>query len=231
MRKVGEEGRMRRMRTESELPSEIALFAGIAPEERQKLLGCMAAVRRSFGKGEYIVSAGESAGRIGLVLKGCVCVVKEDYWGNRSILTRLTAGDLFGEAFACSGMDKMPVSVVATDKSDVLLLDYARLMNTCRTACSCHTAMIRNLVRELAEKSVRLTEKMEHTLRRTTKEKLLSYLSAEAERAGKPSFSIPFNRQELADFLAVDRSAMSAALCRLRDEGVLEFSKNRFRLL
>lgn len=219
------------MKPESEMSCEITLFAGIEPEEQKKLLRCMAAVQRSFGKGEYIFSAGENAGRIGLLLKGCVCVVKEDYWGNRSILTRLTAGELFGEAFACSGMEKLPVSVVSTEKSDVLLLNYARLMNTCPTACACHTKMIRNLVRELAEKSVRLTEKMEHTLRRTTKEKLLSYLSAEAERAGSSSFSIPFNRQELADFLAVDRSAMSAELCRLRDEGVLEFCKNRFRLL
>ena len=219
------------MKPESGLPYGAALFCGIEPAEQQKLLRCMAAVRRSYDKGEYIFSAGESAGRIGLLLSGCVCVVKEDYWGNRSILTRISAGELFGETFACSGREKLPVSVVSTEKSDVLLLDYARLMNTCPTACGCHTKVIRNLVRELAEKSVRLTEKMEHALRRTTKEKLLSYLSAEAERAGSSSFSIPFNRQELADFLAVDRSAMSAELCRLRDRGILEFSKNRFRLL
>jgi len=138
---------------------------------------------------------------------------------------------LFGEAFACSGMKTLPVSVVAAVKSEVLLMDYRGIVHPCASSCPCHVQMIRNLVREMAEKSVRLTGKMEHILCRTTREKLLSYLSAEAEKAGEPSFSIPFNRQELADFLAVDRSAMSAALCRLRDEGVLEFSKNHFRLL
>ena len=207
------------------------IFSGIAPEEQKKLLACLSAVPHSYGKGEYIFSAGENAQRMGLVISGCVCVVNEDYWGNRSILARLEEGDLFGEAFACSGMEKLPVSVVCTEKSEVLLMDYSGVMTTCPHACTCHTQLIRNLVQELAEKSVRLTEKMEHVLRRTTREKLLSYLSAAAERAGKASFTIPFNRQELADFLAVDRSAMSAELGRLRDEGILEFKKNQFKLL
>ncbi len=210
---------------------DVPIFEGISPEEQKKLFSCLSSVQRSFGKGEYVFTAGESAKRFGLVLKGSVCVVKEDYWGNRSILARLEPGDLFAEAFACSGTEKLAVSVIAAEKTDVLLMDYTNMMTSCPMACACHTRLIRNLVQELAGKSVRLMEKMEHILRRSTREKLLSYFSAEAEKAGSASFSIPFNRQELADYLAVDRSAMSAELCRLRDEGVLEFSKNQFRLL
>ena len=167
---------------------------------------------------------------MGVVLAGSVHILQEDFWGNRSLLGRAGPGDLFAEAFACAGVLRLPVSVEACEPTDVLLLDAGRLSAVCPAACPHHTQMIRNLLRLMAEKNVGLARKVEHMAQRTTRDKLLSYLSAEARRNGGSAFSIPFNRQQLADYLAVDRSAMCSELSRLRDEGLLDFHRSAFVL-
>lgn len=205
------------------------LFAGISEEGVDQVLDCLSARPRHFDKQAMLLRAGD-APVMGIVLAGSVHILQEDFWGNRSLLGRAGPGDLFAEAFACAGVLRLPVSVEACEPTDVLLLDAGRLSAICPAACPHHAQMIRNLLRLMAEKNVGLARKVEHMARRTTRDKLLSYLSAEARRSGGSAFSIPFNRQQLADYLAVDRSAMCSELSRLRDEGLLDFHRSAFVL-
>ena len=200
--------------------SALPLFRGIAAGELPALLDRSSAREVRFAKGELLLHRGETPRSLGLVLEGGVHIIREDFWGNRSIVGLAGPGEIFAESYALAGKP-LAVSVLAAADGRALFLDAGHLSQR----------LSANLLALLAEKNLMLTEKMRHMARRTTREKLLSYLSAQALRAGTAEFDIPLNRQQLADFLAVDRSAMSAALGKLRDEGVLEFRKNHFRLL
>ena len=199
------------------------LFRDIAPADLASLLDCLDARERAYEKGAWLLRRGEWTDRLGLVLSGTVHILREDFWGSRSIVGLAGPGEIFAESYALAG-EPLEVSVLAASDARVLFLR----VETALTGCG---QLTRNLTALLAEKNLTLTRKMRHMARRTTREKLLSYLSAQALRCGGPEFDIPMDRQQLADYLAVDRSAMSAALGKLRDEGVLEFRKNHFRLL
>ena len=199
------------------------LFRDIAPADLASLLDCLDARERAYEKGAWLLRRGEWTDRLGLVLSGTVHILREDFWGSRSIVGLAGPGEIFAESYALAG-EPLEVSVLAASDARVLFLR----VETALTGCG---QLTRNLTALLAEKNLTLTRKMRHMARRTTREKLLSYLSAQALRAGPAEFDIPLDRQQLADFLAVDRSAMSAALGKLRDEGILTFRKNHFRLL
>lgn len=207
------------------------LFGGISEDEIEAMLVCLNAKKESFKKGDYILRVGDSPESIGLLLKGSLLVVQEDYWGNRNIRTRVIPGRVFSEAFACIQGAVMDVSVVADEDSEILRLNVLRVLHTCPTACSHHSRMIRNLLSDLAASALRINEKLTHMSKRTTREKLLSYLSAEAQRQGTSEFTIPFNRQQLADYLSVERSAMSAELSRMQRDRLVLINKNTFSLL
>jgi CRP-like cAMP-binding protein len=210
---------------------ECPLFSGIAETDLSVMLTCLSAVRDKFERGKFIFSTGDRARSVGVVLKGGVHVLQEDYWGDRNILSHIGPGGLFGDAFACAGIEKLPVSAVAASETEILLIDLSRIVTTCSSACEFHTGLIKNMLRMLARKNLSLIEKIEHITRRTTRKKLLSYLSAQAKEAGSSSFDLPFNRQGMADYLAVDRSAMSAELSKMRSEGLLTYEHNHFRLM
>jgi CRP-like cAMP-binding protein len=207
-----------------------SLFEGIKSGDLDALIACLGARKRRYEKDRYVLTAGETPRFFGIVLSGSVLVVQDGFWGNRSILERVEPCGMFGTAFALGGFEKLPVSVMAAPAAEVLLIDGNRISRTCPEACAFHSRLIRNLMGNLAKGNTTLIQKLEHITQRSTREKLLSFLSAEAIRAKSNSFEIPFNRQELADYLSIDRSAMSAELGRMRDEGVLEVHKNCFTL-
>ena len=207
------------------------LFAGISEEELLAMASCLGARAVSVPAGEVIFSEGSPAKYMGLLLSGAAQVVQEDYFGNRTILTHLEPADLFGESFACAQMEALPVSVIAAEPSEVLLMDCRRLLTTCTSACDFHNRLIFNLLKVVAMKNLMFQQKIEITSKRSTWEKLMTYLAAQAKRCGSNSFTIPFDRQELADYLEVDRSGLSAEISKLRKEGVLQSEKNRFVLL
>ena len=213
-----------------ELLRKTPLFAGIEEADLPGLLGCVGARERSFRKGEVLLHRGDRIESLGLVLSGTVQVIREDFWGNRSVVGLVEAGESFGESYALAGQP-LEVSVQAVSAGEALFLNAGKMISGCGQVCGFHERLSRNLLSLLARKNLMLTEKMRHMARKTTREKLLSYLSAQAVRAGAPEFDIPMDRQQLADFLGVERSAMSTALGRLRDEGVLEFHRSHFRLL
>ncbi|MEA4895554.1 MAG: Crp/Fnr family transcriptional regulator [Oscillospiraceae bacterium] len=209
----------------------VRLFKGIEESDLLPLLSCLCAKVVYYEKGRTVFSCGESIEKFGIVLSGQVQVVQDDYYGNRSILAKVDAGNLFGESFACAETKTLPVSVIATTESELLFIDCRRLAVPCAKACGFHSRLIQNMLGIVSIKNIALTQKIEFTSKRTTREKLLAYLSAEAKKAGSGRFCIPFNRQELSDYLSVERSAMSAELSKLRDDGVLRFHKNQFELL
>ena len=207
------------------------MFAGVGEEEIAAMLGCLGARMRTYKKGEYVLRQGEHISDILVLVAGGLHIRNDDYWGNRSILGHIGVGDMFGEAYAAPGSGALLNDVVAVEDSVAISFDVKRVITTCPSACRFHSLVVQNLFFAISEKNRNLVQKIGHMSRRTTREKLVSYLSEEARRHGGPAFEIPFNRQQLADFLSVDRSAMSAELGRMRDEGMLEFEKNRFRLL
>ena len=209
---------------------KVPLFFNIAEADLGLLLDCLDAQAQKYRKNQAIFFEEDKITKVGILMQGKVRVVKDDLWGNRTILSSLEPGDMFGEAFACAGEEKTPVSVIAAEDSEILMIDFRKIVTTCTSACAFHAQLIKNMMMILGKKNIHLTQKIEHITKRTTKEKLLSYLSAEAQKKGKNAFDIPFNRQELADYLSVDRSAMSNELCKMREEGILSFERNHFVL-
>lgn len=217
--------------TYSSVMQACPLFVGVAQEEYPNMLRCLSAVGREYEKNDMIFRAGAPIEAVGIVLNGSVHVEMDDYWGNRTILARVDPGELFGEAFSCAGTQRLPVSVYAATPAVVLLVDYRRILQGDGGGCAFQSRLIQNMMRILAQKNVALTQKMETITQRTTRDKLLTYLSLRAIEAGNERFFIPFNRQELADYLSVDRSAMSAELSRMQKDGLLHYNKNWFDLI
>ena len=207
------------------------LFAGIDPQDLRALLDCLGAKAMTLTRGQTVIQEGDPARFVGVVLQGCVQIEKIDYYGNRSIMTQAGAGELFAESFACAGGTEMPVSAVATEPSVVMLIQCSRITAGCANACGFHSRLIANLLQIVSRRNLQLSQKIEITAKRTTREKLMAYLLNQAKLSGSNSFTIPFDRQGLADYLQVERSAMSAEISKLRNEGVLESKKNHFRLL
>lgn len=207
------------------------LFNQIGDEDLTALLSCLGAKVESFGKKYTIFAEGKPAKYIGILLSGSAQVVQVDYYGNRSIIAGVEPSEMFGEAFACAGVMSVPVSVTANEPCEVMLIDCGRIMHSCSSACSFHQQMIYNLMKSLANKNIMFHQKIEITSKRTTGEKLMAYLMLQAKKAGSNSFDIPFDRQELADFLEVDRSGLSAEISKLRSNGVLDSHRKHFKLL
>ena len=207
------------------------LFSGIGEEELSRMLSCLGARVVAFDKKETVFAEGTPAKQIGILLFGEVQVVQIDYYGNRSILMNVRAAEVFGEAFACAAVEALPVSVIASQPSEIMLLNCAHILHTCGSACTFHQRLIHNLTRELATETLQFHQRADMTSKRTTREKLMAYLMFYARKTGESSFVIPFDRQELADYLEVDRSGLSTEIGKLRKEGVLACRRSRFTLL
>ena len=207
------------------------LFAGVGDEDIVSMLSCLGTRLCTYKKGEYVLRQGERLSDILVLAEGSLHIQKDDYWGNRSILGHIGVGEIFGEAYTAPESGTLLNDVIAVESSTVFFFDVKRVISTCSSACRFHTMVVQNLFFAISEKNRGLVQKLDYMSRRTTREKLISYLSEEAKKQNSASITIPFNRQQLADYLSVDRSAMSNELCRMRDEGLLEFEKNRFRLL
>lgn len=207
------------------------LFIGMSDDELSALMHCLGGRVTSYERGDVIFSEGSAARHIGIVLDGSVRVTSIDYYGNRNIIDELSRGELFCEEFAALDLAEIPVSCSAKDSCSVVKLECSRILRACGQSCSHHHAMIYNLMRAIAKKSVSLHERMEITSKRTTREKLLTYLAYEAKRHGRNSFDIPFDRQELADYLEVDRSGLSTEIGKLVKEGRLASARRHFKLL
>lgn len=207
------------------------LFKDIDEENLIAMLGCLGAKMINVKKSEVIFGEGETARYIGIILSGAVQMVQDDFYGNRTIVTQMEEYGLLGESFACAGIDSLPVSFIAAKDCEIMLIDCGRITNTCCNACAFHKQIIFNLLQLVAKKNLDFHQKIEITSKRSTKEKLMTYLLSVAKQTGSSSFTIPYDRQALADYLGVERSAMSAEIGKLRKEGIIECQKSHFTIL
>lgn len=207
------------------------LFCGLTGKERAHILNCLSAAEGLYHKGDVVLHAGTVTNAMGYVMEGRVEIVRDDYWGNRQILGTAEAGELFAESYACLEGEPMMVTAQAAEESRILFLEVGRILETCSPACEFHSRLIHNLLYILSRKNLNLTRKIDHMGQRTIREKVMAYLSFEAERQSSETFAIPFNRQQLADYLAVDRSALSAELSRMQRDGMISYEKNQFTVL
>lgn len=207
------------------------LFNQIEDESLVRALVCLGAKEKSYKKGDTVLTEGQEAKYFGIVLKGSVQLERVDYYGNRSILTSIEPSQLFGEAFACAGIKSLPIDVIAAEDTDILFIDVKRAASSCDAACAFHAQLIINLLNIVAKKNLVLHQKIEITSKHSTREKLMTYLFLQEKNTGSRTFTIPYNRQELADYLGVERSGLSAEISKLRNEKVLECKRSTFTLL
>ena len=207
------------------------LFRGVSPGEIETMLGCLGAETRRYAKGETIYRAGDVVSAIGLVLSGRASIEIDDVWGNKSILDHVQPGQVFAESYACVPGEPLMNSVVAAEHTEILFLDVGRVLHICGNACGFHNKLVRNLLFIASRKNLNLSRRSILTSAKSIRSRLLSYLSYEATARGSREFTIPFNRQQLADYLNVDRSAMSNELGKMQKDGLLEVERSHFRLI
>ena len=207
------------------------LFQGIEAGDIPGMLDCLGASVRSVGKNGEILAEGESAAFLGILLSGSAHVVRQDYYGSRSIVGSVAPGELFAESFACADVQTMPVSVIANEPCEVMFIHCQRVTAGCSNACCFHSRLIYNLLGIVARHNLEFHQKLQITANRTTREKLMAYLLAQAKEKDADTFVIPYDRQALADYLGVERSAMSAELSKLKKDGVIDFRRSSFTIL
>lgn len=210
--------------------SKTALFRGVTPQEVEGVLSCLGAKQHCFAKGEMICRTGDVVTCLGMVLSGSVLIESNDLWGNTTVLDSVEPGRIFAETYACALGEPLMVDVVAAEPTEVLFLNIDRVLKVCSNTCDYHNRLIRNLLSISAQKNLNLSRKIFHTAPKSIRGRLLSYLSDQAVQNGSSSFTIPFNRQQLADYLNVDRSALSNELSKMQKEGLLRVKRNDFEL-
>ena len=205
----------------------VGLFKGIEPADLRMMLTCLNAGTQSLKKGKIILLAGDKPEYAGIILSGQVHITREDYNGNRSLVAVIMPGGIFAEALCCAGVSESPVTVVAAEDSFILKLGFERILKTCSHSCSFHKKLIENMLELIAKNNLMLQSRMEILELKTVREKILLYLESFSAKQGK-NISIPLNREEMADFLGVERSALSHELAKMKNDGLIEYRKNRF---
>ena len=207
------------------------LFAGIKNEDMGAMLHCIGYHISSFSRGEIIAFEGDHLKHIGIVLSGRVDMVKEDLWGNKTMLLRMGRNEIFGETFACGDDSLSTVTFLVSEDATVMFMPFSRVMHSCTMACGFHHRLIENMVRLIAGKNRELMQKLDVVSKRTIREKLLAYLSIQAQQQSQRFFEIPLGRVELAEYLCVDRSALTRELAKMKEDGLIDYDRNHFRIL
>lgn len=206
------------------------LFRGIEETEIPSMLQCLGGKERLYRKGETILAEGDTTQWIGVVRSGLAMIEHSDVWGNNSVLGHIAPGAVFGEAYACIPGEALLINVTAAEDTTVLFLNAGKALCSCPNACVFHAKLIRNLLAVCASKNIQLSQRILHTASKSIRGRLLSYFSDCVKQSGSYSFDIPYNRQQLADYLGIDRSTMCSELSKMQKEGLLQYGKNRFTL-
>ena len=179
------------------------LFRGMEPSDIEEMLGCLHAKEHAFQKGEIIFPEGTATEQIGVVLSGRVIIEMGDVWGNNSVLSSIGPGGVFAEAYACVPGEPLMVNVTAAEDTRALLLNIRRVLEPCANVCPRHVRLVRNLLTLCSEKNLQLSRRVLHT----------------------------YNRQQLADYLSVERSALSNELSLMQRDGLIRYEKNHFDVM
>ncbi len=214
-----------------EILKRTKLFTNINEGEIEKLLKCLKSYRKNYSKGDFIFIAGNNTPGVGIVISGEAQIIKENILGDSTIIALLKSGDMFGETFACMKMKEIPVSVISSDKSDVLFIDIDNIIHTCPSSCSFHSQLISNMLYIIAEKNILLNQKMSYITHKTIRNRLEAFFLDIIEKKGSYTFTLPYNRNELADYLCADRSAMSRELFKMQSDGIIKINKKNIQWL
>lgn len=216
------------------------IFRGIEDEDMKGLLDFLEARRERYAKDSLIFHMGDTTERMGIVLSGGVNILRTDLWGRQSILDHVSPGEVFGETYACLGGEPLMVDAAAAGETEILFLRIRKLMTEdpgserkakeTPSGENARRRLLQNMLYVMTGKNLNLARKINHITPRSIRGRIESYLSGEALRRKSVEFDIPFNRQQMADYLLVDRSALSAELSRMQEEGLLTFRKNHFLL-
>ena len=207
------------------------LFRGMEPSDIDEMLGCLLAKERTYKKGEIIFPEGSPTEQLGVVLTGRVVIELGDVWGNNSVLSSIGPGGVFAEAYACVPGEPLMVNVTAAEDTEALLLNIKRVLEPCSKVCPYHVRLVRNLLALCAGKNLQLSRRVLHTGPKSIRKRLLSFFSECIKRTGSYSFDIPYNRQQLADYLSVERSALSNELSIMQRDGLIRYEKNHFDVM
>ena len=207
------------------------LFDGIEKGNMDAMLGCTGYHIGTYQKGQIIILEEEQIRHVGIVMSGAVDMIKEDVWGNKTLLTRMGKNELFGETFACGDDNRSVVTFVAPEDTQILFIPFHKMMHTCTNACVFHQKLVENMVRIIANKNRDLMRKVEIISKKSLREKILTYLSIQSQAQNSRYFQIPLSRQELAAYLSADRTALARELANMKADGLIDFDKNMFRIL
>jgi len=205
------------------------LFDWINFSDFSEMLICIDTKTKQYQKNQVILLSGNRIDFVGIVARGSVKILREDFGGNQTILTEVFPNDLFGEVFACAGILHSPVTIIASEDCEIVFLDYRKTVTTCCKSCTFHSLLIENMLKVIAKKNLMLNQKIDILSKRTLREKILCFL--EYQRKGATQFAIHFNREELASYICADRSAVSAQLSKMQKDGLIRFAKNIFEIL
>ncbi|MGC4018440.1 MAG: Crp/Fnr family transcriptional regulator [Muricomes sp.] len=218
------------MKINAKFLQTVPLFQGIKEDEFVHLLDCIGAKEKSYAKNEFIFLSGDVPTTIGIILDGRVQIIKEDFFGNRTILNSLGPGSAFGESFIGGGNFPLTVSVQAVENSTVLFCPFDLIMHICPHACEFHNTLIRNMVVMISRQNMKLLEQLEVTTKHSLREKILTYLNQLAQEQNSTTVTSHLGRVDLADFLGVDRSSLTRELNRMEEEGLIAFKRNTYAL-
>lgn len=210
--------------------NKVKLFKEIENEDILSMLSCLDAKIQHYKKDEFLLIAGDKVEDIGILLKGNLHIIKENFEGERTIIATLSTGDYFAEALCCANVMESPICAIAKSNVDVLMLKFSRILHSCPNSCIFHTLLIQNMLQVIAEKNIFLQNRLEIISQKTLRLKVLHYLKSFSIK-NEPYITIPLNREELSDFLCVDRSSLSHELSRMKQDGLIDYYKNQFKLL
>ena len=211
--------------------SHVLLFSGISNQELLPMLDCLGSYKKNYKSGEIIILTEDAVKNLGIILGGTVKMIKEDIWGNKTLLAVMEEGGLFGEIFTCSHAQTATVTFVAGKEAKILFLPFEKIWNSCTTSCACHHKLMGNLISLLADKNVQLIEKLEVTTKKSVREKISCFLSIQAQKNNSRYFTVNMGRMELSEFLCVNRSALTRELNLMRAEGLIDFDRNTFKII
>ena len=213
-----------------EFMKKCPLFSGMTDDELTAVLENPDTKIQNFSKNQTVTAEGSNADFVGIILSGSVHIIRNDYYGNRSIIAHIDSPQIFAEVFAFSKLRTMPVSVISASDSSIMFIKSQGANNIPEQKES-YAKLTNNLLHIVTEKNLKLNEKIEIVSRRTIRKKLMAFLLSQAKQNNSDTFTIPYDRQALADFLEADRSALSAEISKLRAEGIIESHKSKFRLI
>lgn len=210
---------------------QLKLFHGLSEEFFEDALKHLKSKVEKYKKGSIIILEGSKIKSIGIVLEGIVEISRVDYTGTRLIVNQLEYPSMFGEALVCADIELSPVTLTAITPVTILLIDFKCIVKSKQVEFNLNNLLVSNMLSILAEKNLFLRQKLELMSKRSIRAKLSEYLLNILESVKQNTIKIPYNRIQLADYLGVNRSALSKELCKMRDEGLIDFKKNHFEVL